>query len=138
MVQYEMYFTNEYVEEILHDLTSIMNLDVDNKDIEAAMQERDKSSRNNLLVIEKNGNTVCVDCNDKDWIFPLVVKCQEKYADAVKESMLKWDNLIREEYGQELTDDIQNVYGKENTLLSSMEKYYGKGEKEESEGRKGV
>ncbi len=39
--------------------------------------------------------------------------------------MLKWDNLIREEYAQELTDDIQNVYGKEKTLLNSIENYYG-------------
>lgn len=38
--------------------------------------------------------------------------------------MLKWDNFIREEYGQELTVDIQNVYGKDFTLLRNIEKYY--------------
>lgn len=30
---------------------------------------------------------------DVENIFPLVVKCQKIYADAVKVSMLKWDNL---------------------------------------------
>ncbi len=44
MVQYEMYFTNEYVEEILYDLINIMKMDVKKKDIEAAIQERDKES----------------------------------------------------------------------------------------------
>lgn len=126
MVQYEMYFTNEYVEEILHDLMSIIKIDVKKKDIEVAMQERDKNSQNNLLIFEKNGNIVCIDCNDRDWIFPLVVRCQEVHANAIKEIMLKWDNLIREEYGQELTNDMQNVYGMEKTLLNSIEEYYGK------------
>lgn len=126
MVQYEMYFTNEYVEEILHDLMSIIKIDVKKKDIEVAMQEKDKNSQNNLLIFEKNGNLVCIDCNDRNWIFPLVVRCQEEYANAIKEIMLKWDNLIREEYGQELTNDMQNVYGMEKTLLNSIEEYYGK------------
>lgn len=126
MVQYEMYLANEYIEEILCDLASIMKLDVEKRAIEAAMRERDKNSPNNLLSIQKNGNMVCIDCNDKDFIFPLVVKCQEIYADAVKESMLKWDNLIRQEYGQELADDIQNVFGMEKTLLCGIEEYYGK------------
>ena len=37
MVQYEMYFTNEYVEEILHDLMSIIKIDVKKDDIQAAV-----------------------------------------------------------------------------------------------------
>lgn len=126
MVQYEMYFTNEYVEEILHDLMSIIKIDVEKDDIQAAMQERDKNSQKNLLIFEKDGNIVFIDCNDRDWIFPLVVRCQEIYADEIKEIMLKWDDLIREEYGQELTNDIHNVYGMEKTLLNSIEEYYGK------------
>ena len=126
MVQYEMYFTNEYVEEIIHELADIMKVNVNEKDIAVAMQERDKNSPNNLYILRENENVICIDCNDKDWIFPLVVKCQEIDADAVKATMLKWDNLIREEYGQELTDDIHNVYGKKNTLLNSIAEYYGK------------
>ena len=59
-------------------------------------------------------------------IFPLVVRCHEKDAEAAKAVMLKWDNLIREEYGQALTDDIYDVYGKQATLSDDIEKYYGK------------
>lgn len=126
MVQYEMYLTNEYVEEIVHELANIMKLDVEEKYIVAAMQERDKNSPNNIYILRKDENIICIDCNDKDWIFPLVVTCQEIDADAVKKTMLKWDNLIREEYGQELTDDIHNVYGRKNNLLNNIERYYGK------------
>ncbi len=126
MVQYEMYFTNEYIEDIVHELAKIMKLDVDENDIAVAMQERDKTSPNNLYILGEKENVICIDCNDRDWIFPLVVKCQEKDAEEIKAIMLKWDNLIREEYGQRLTDSIYNVFGKKKTLLNSMEKYYGK------------
>lgn len=37
MVQYEMYFTNEYVEEIILELANIMKVDVNEKDIAIAM-----------------------------------------------------------------------------------------------------
>lgn len=90
------------------------------------MQERNFSSLNNLLILRKDGDIICIDCNDRDVIFPLVVICQEKYADAVNECMLKWDNSCRREYDQKLTDNIPNVYGKEKTLLFYIEKYYGK------------
>ena len=125
MIQYEMYFTNEYIEEILSDLAVIMELHFEQKDIDAAMQERDKKSLNNLLILKNESGYICIDCNDMDWIFPLVVICQEGVADKIKRIMLRWDNLIRKEYGQDLTEDICNVYGKEQTMLSNLENYYG-------------
>lgn len=125
MVQYEMYFTNEYIEEILDDLAVIMELQIEKKDINVAMQERDKNSLNNLLLLKSELGCICIDCNDKDWIFPLVVICQDGVAAKINEIMLKWDNMIRKEYAQKLTEEIRNVYGKTHTLLSVIERYYG-------------
>lgn len=125
MIQYEMYFSNEYIEEILDDLVVIMNLHIEKKDIDVAMQERDRNSLNNLLLLKSELGCICIDCNDKDWIFSLVVICQDGVAAKIKQIMLKWDNLIREEYGQKLTEEICNVYGKTQTLLSVIEEYYG-------------
>ena len=125
MVQYEMSFTTEYIEEILYDLAGVMKLTLKKEKIDKAMNERNKNSLNNLFLLRKDENIICIDCNDKDWIFPLVVICQEIYADVVKKTMLKWDNLIREEYAQELTEDIRDVYGKKNTLLKRIQEYYG-------------
>ena len=113
MIQYEMYFTNEYIEEIVYELADILGLSIEKKSIGIALGERDKSSVNNVLILKGKDCFLCIDCNDRDWIYPLVVKCQEEEASKIKEIMLKWDNMIREEYGQEKTEDIRNVYGKE-------------------------
>ena len=66
-----------------------------------------------------------VDCNNKDWIYSLIVISDDAYADMVINTMFKWDNEIREEYGQEINLCMQDVYGKNNTLLESIENYYG-------------
>lgn len=124
MVQYEMYFTNEYVKEILADLANFMKLHFQEEDVETAMQERDKQSKNNILLVKKDKRFICIDCNDKDWLFPLIVRCDENEAQIVKEIMMKWDNLIREEYDQELTSDMFNAYEKVDNLLKRIERYY--------------
>lgn len=124
MIQFEMYFTNEYIKEILTDLANAMKLYFQEVDVEKAMQERDKQSSNNILLVKEGERFICIDCNDKDWIFPLIVRCDENEAQKLKKIMLKWDNLIREEYDQELTSDILNVYKKDDNLLKRIEKYY--------------
>ena len=102
-----------------------MELHIEKKDINVAMQERDRNSLNNLLLLKSELGCICIDCNDKDWIFPLVVICQDGVAAKIKQIMLKWDNLIREEYGQKLTEEICNVYGKTQTLRPVAERRSG-------------
>lgn len=66
MVQYEMYFTNEYIEEILDDLAVTMKLHIEKNDINVAMQERDRNSLNNLLLLKSELGCICIDCNEVD------------------------------------------------------------------------
>ena len=67
---------------------------------------------------------MCIDCNARDFIMPLVVICQDNDADKIKAAMLKWDNKIREEYYQELTEEtalynfLQNLKIKKHTISS--------------------
>ena len=127
MVQYEMYFTNEYIYEIINELSKIMHIDYERSDIDCAMNTRDKNSLENIIIVRDNSNPeyfICVDCNDKDWIYPLIVRCGSEKKKEVNSCMLKWDNLIREEYDQDLTEVILDSLGNEDTLLKRIEQYY--------------
>ena len=57
---------------------------------------------------------------------PLVVICQDNDADKIKAAMLEWDNKMRDEYYQELTEEIVDVYNVKDgsTLLSEIESFY--------------
>lgn len=124
MVQFEMYFTNEYVQEIVTDLTKAMGLHLPEEAVEKAMRESDPQSKNNLLLIKKDDRFICIDCNDQDWIFPLIVRCDENEAPLLKEIMMSWDKAIREEYAQEAVSDLSDALGKADNLLKRLEKYY--------------
>lgn len=124
MKQYEMYFTNEYTEEIIDELAEIFKIKYDKSLLHQAINEKDKSSINNIFIINIDENSIIVDCNNRDWIYSLIVISTDYFADSVSEIMMRWDNEIREEYGQELVLCEQDVFGKSNTLLESIEEYY--------------
>ncbi|MBQ9989537.1 MAG: hypothetical protein IJP31_01130 [Lachnospiraceae bacterium] len=124
MKQYEMYFTNEYTEEIIDELTEIFKIKYDKSLLHQAINEKDKSSINNIFIINIDENRIIVDCNNRDWIYSLIVISTDCFADFVSEIMMRWDNEIREEYGQELVLCEQDVFGKSNTLLERIEEYY--------------
>lgn len=54
------------------------------------------------------------------------MRCQDSDADKIKAAMLKWDNKMREEYYQELTEEIEDVYNVNDgsTILSQIERVY--------------
>lgn len=124
MVQYKINFANEYTMDVLNDLVKILDLDFVKEDLQRAIDERDNSSPNNVYILRGEDSCICLDCSDRDWLFGITILCQERDADQVKAALLKWDNVSREEYGQKLTEDIANVYGKKDTFLSWTEKFY--------------
>lgn len=125
MIQYQISFAGEYVKDIVYDLADILKLNVVEEDIDAAIDERNHSSPNNIYILRGEDSCIYADCNDRDWLLGITVLCREKDADQVKAALLKWDNISRSEYGQVLKEDLTNVYGKKDTSLSFMEKYYG-------------
>ena len=122
--QYEMYFTNEYTEEIIDEIADTLNVKYDKDLLYGAIKENDKTSLNNIFILNTNEGCVIVDCNNKDWIYSLIIISIDSLAEEVCKVMLKWDNDIREEYGQELVLYERDVFGKSDTLLDSIEEYY--------------
>lgn len=124
--QFEMYYANEYLEEIVADLAAVLGLTYDEKDVEAASKERDRCSFKNIFILKREDSFLCIDCNDRDFIMPLVVMCQDSDVDQIKPLMLAWDNKMREEYYQKLTEEIVDVYNVKDgsTLLSEIESFY--------------
>lgn len=100
MKQFVISFPNEYTEKILAELTDKMGFLYDRNMFLIAWNERDIKSTNNLIRIGTRNRFICVDCNDRDWIFNMVVRCNNDEANSIKELLLEWDNKIRMEYHQ--------------------------------------
>lgn len=124
MVQYEICIANEYAEDVIMELTKAMQLPYLREDFLTAWNERNKRSSRNLYITRKKDRLICLDCNDRDWLFTLVVICNENEAEFIKRIILKWDNRCREEYGQELTKELKNCYGAPDSLMRITEQEY--------------
>ena len=125
MKQFEMYLANEYCEEIFDDLSKKMSITYDKQILKASISEMDEASIKNLFVAGRDDNKIIVDCNNRDFIYPLIVICDDAISTDIQSMMLEWDNRIREEYAQELTETMPDVYGNSNTLLNSIQEFYG-------------
>lgn len=68
MIQYEISFAGEYTKYIVCDLANILKLDVVEEDIDAATDERDHISPNNIHILRGKDSCICVDCKDRDWL----------------------------------------------------------------------
>ena len=121
-----MYFTNEYLEELVEVFASILNLKYDEKDVEIASTSLSVHGLENVLLIKGANCLLCIDCNARDYICPLVIMCQDNDADKIKAAMLEWDNKIREEYYQKRREEIVDVYNVKDgsTMLSEIERFY--------------
>lgn len=127
MLQYEMYFTNEYLFDIIDEISDLMGINYDKDKLSRAFEVDDTQSVENLFIVHNIINPeyfICVDCNNKDWIYPLVVRCSISQKDSVNRCMLQWDNKIREEYGQKLTESINDSYNNADSLLKRIEANY--------------
>lgn len=124
MEQYEMYFTNEYTEDIAVELAKKMSIVFDKNKLTEAIKENDITSDKNIFYAQNGENKLIIDCNNRDWIYSLVAICNDSCCNDVKKIMHDWDNRIREEYDQELIEEICNVFGKTDTLLDGIEEYY--------------
>lgn len=72
MEQYEMYFTNEYTEDIATELVSKMSIKFDKNKLIEAIEENDITSVNNIFFAQNGENKLIIDCNNRDWIYSLV------------------------------------------------------------------
>jgi len=122
-----MYFTNEYLFDIIDEISDLMGINYDKDKLSRAFEVDDTQSVENLFIVHNIINPeyfICVDCNNKDWIYPLVVRCSISQKDSVNRCMLQWDNKIREEYGQKLTESINDSYNNADSLLKRIEANY--------------
>ncbi|MBR1445359.1 MAG: hypothetical protein IJ583_17705 [Firmicutes bacterium] len=124
MVLYEITLANEYTEDVLKEVSIVMDLHYNNEDLKKCISERNMRSINNLFTLKNNKKMVCIDCNDRDWLFLICIICNENEAVKVKEVLLKWDNISREEYSQQLRNDLDNEYYNPNSCLKQIEKFY--------------
>lgn len=123
MYQYEISIAVEYCELLVPDLAHELGVFFDELLYKKAVYERDSKSLDNIFILSNQECTVYINCNNRDWLYSVVVVGQGQENRQVADILIKWDTKCRMEYGQKIYD-LENAYGKNETSLRAMCEFY--------------
>lgn len=124
MYQYEICIAVEYCELLVSDLAHELGVFFDEQKYKKAMYERDSKSLDNLFIFSNQECTVYVDCNNRDWLYSVIVMGEGKENKKIEDILTKWNTKCRIEYGQKVYGYLENRYRKSNTMLNFICKFY--------------
>lgn len=122
MNQYEICFPREYTDEIVYEVLIELGLQYDTEKLKSAKSNNGKEGANCVAFFKNNvtNEFVLVDCQNHDYLYSIVVRCTKEHSINAKNILLKWDNLARKEYGQDLQDDLSDNISLEKNLLNAI------------------
>ncbi|MGE5417104.1 MAG: hypothetical protein ACM3UZ_10270 [Acidobacteriota bacterium] len=125
MKQYECCLPGEYLGDISYELSTKMAIDIDYGIIEETAKNDGEPGEQCLAIFRKGESFVLMDLRSIDWLYAIVVRCEDDISEDVKAVMLKWDIEARKHYHQETRDDLEDRLGKEKSLLNDIVKVHG-------------
>lgn len=123
MYQYEISIAVEYCELLVPDLAHELGVFFDELLYKKAVYERDSKSLDNIFILSNQECTVYINCNNRDWLYSVVVVGKGQENRQIADILIKWDTKCRMEYGQKIYD-LENAYGKNETSLRAMCEFY--------------
>lgn len=129
MKLYSIAVTLEYVEEMAADIGNAMEINIDANKIKEAFQCKQAIGRDRICYFDNEEDNRCfilVDCRDTDYIYSIIVRCKNTNSQIVKNILLKWDKICREENGQVISIDLpdwmhDNTYDEKfNPLINCL------------------
>lgn len=126
-MQYEIQYPSEYTEPLVTELGNLMGIDIDIEKLKKAMSNDGTEPSEDtycLFVQSQSGDFILLDCLNIDVLYAIVVRCKDKIHEDVKTTLLKWDNLARTEYRQELREDLDNTMSDEESDFRQIVELY--------------
>lgn len=125
MKQFESGVPNEYLKDLTKEVASAIGITIDVSRIDRAAENEGEPGENCVCIFRKNESFVLVDVQNNDWIMGFVVRCEDCDAEVARNIVLKWDKITREQYHQDIPEDIEDRFGKEKSLLNDIIKVHG-------------
>jgi hypothetical protein len=125
--EFAITFTSDWTWDIVHELGDYLGIRIDDGALEAALDEEDPKSNQNMVKFydsnnKKNLMVVC--CFDNDTFHHIVLRCDSDCADKYKSKLLEVDNKMRKSAMQRIRDDLTDLSNNAEYGLSRLEKDY--------------
>ncbi|MCP4134555.1 MAG: hypothetical protein GY754_26510 [bacterium] len=128
--EYQICYLPEYVNRILSDLSSIMNIPINYKRIEEASDNKGEFEKKCVCIFRNNNDNrsfIILECRNTGLLHGIVIRCTLDIHETARDALLKWDTKMRQEHHQETRDQLYDVYmNKDSSLNLILEDYHFK------------
>lgn len=121
--EYAICFPNEYTEDIVIDVGKVANIEIDMERLNTAMQNDGSPGEECVCVFRDLKDKRCfilIDCQNSDYLYGIVVRCYKKDSDRIKHVLSKWRRSVREDYGQEVQEELADSINNEKSLFNAI------------------
>ena len=120
LCQYEFQFQNEYMADLERNIGNVLGIARDQENI-----IRKDIENQSFILIKKDSKNFMLFCgNQISYVYLLIVRCEKKYEEPLREILLKLCDEIEEDYGENHRKEVRNVFLEQDNNLAQLEEKY--------------
>lgn len=121
MCQYEFSFQNDYFGEIKKNIGEVTGItEKDTEDIFRCESEKEMI----YGIRGRNGSFIIFACNKASYVYLMIVRCDEKYAEQVEKILYSLNDEIEDDYDEDHSQEIRNVINCSETFFQRIDNDY--------------
>lgn len=118
--QYEFQFQNEFMGTLEEKIGDLLEISINQENIFRI----DKEQQSFLLRKKDSKNFMLFSANQESYVYLLIVRCEKKYEEKLKQILLEVCNGIEEDYGEDHKREVRDVLSEPDNRFSKLgEKY---------------
>lgn len=120
LCQYEFQFQNEYMTYLEHNIGEVLGIASNQEN----MIRKDKEKQSFILRKKDSKNFMLFSANQASYVYLLIVRCEKKYEEQLREILLELCDEIEEEYGENHIGEVRDVFLEQDNRFAQLEEKY--------------
>ena len=118
--QYEFQFENEFMGILEMRISNLLGIPINQEN----MIRVDQGQQSFILWKKNSENFMLFSANLEGYMYLLIVRCEKKYEDGLREILLEICDDIEEDYDEDHRREVKDVFKESNNQFSKLEEKY--------------
>lgn len=120
LCQYEFQFQNEYMTDLERNIGDVLGIASNQEN----MIRKDNEKQSFILRKKDSKNFMLFSANQASYVYLLIVRCEKKYEEQLREILLELCDEIEEEYGENHRREVRDVFLEQDNRFAQLEEKY--------------
>lgn len=120
LCQYEFQFQNEYMTYLERNIGEVLGIASNQEN----MIRKDNEKQSFILRKKDSKNFMLFSANQASYVYLLIVRCEKKYEEQLREILIELCDEIEEEYGENHIGEVRDVFLEQDNRFAQLEEKY--------------